>query len=155
MGHPKNGDSPTTLKGAQGFQMPKLKTYDTFISHAWSYHEDYYRMVKFLNDAPRFKWRNYSVPEHDPLELPKTALKEQLRRQIRPVNIVLILAGMYVAHSDWIQFEIDFAKEINKPMIGIRPWGQQRIPRAVQDSVNEMVGWRTESIVSAIREWSL
>ena len=103
-----------------------------------------------------FKWRNYSVPDHDPLEpQTKTALKEQLRRQIRPVNIVLILAGMYVAHSDWIQFEIDFAKTINKPMIGIRPWGQQRIPMAVQDSVDEMVGWRTESIVRAIREWSL
>ena len=50
--------------------MPRLKTYDVFISHAWSYHDNYYRMVNFLNDAPRFNWRNYSVPEHDPLELP-------------------------------------------------------------------------------------
>lgn len=137
-------------------RMPKLKTYNVFISHAWSYHDDYYRMVEFLYNAPMFRWRNYSVPDHDPLQLPtNTALKEQLRRQIRPVNIVLILAGMYVAHSDWIRFEIDFANAINKPMIGIRPWGQQRIPMAVQDSVDEMVGWRTESIVRAIREWSL
>ena len=136
--------------------MPKLKTYDVFISHAWSYHGDYYRMVEFLNNAPMFRWRNYSVPDHDPLQLPTTtALKEQLRRQIRPVNIVVILAGMYVAHSDWIQFEIDFANAINKPMIGIRPRGQQRIPMAVQASVDEMVGWRTDSIVSAIRQWSL
>ena len=144
------------LPDTQDLQMPKLKTYDTFISHAWLYNEDYHRMVGFLHNAPRFKWRNYSVPEHDPLkQSTKTALKEQLRRQIRPVNVVLILAGMYVAHSDWIQFEIDFAKENGKPMIGIRPWGQQRIPKAVKDSVNEMVGWRTESIVSAIRKWSL
>lgn len=136
--------------------MPTLKTYDVFISHAWSYHDDYYRVVDFLNNASMFRWRNYSVPDHDPLQLPtKTALKEQLRRQIRPVNIVLILAGMYVAHSDWIQFELDFANAINKPMIGIRPWGQQRIPIAVQGSVDEMVGWRTDSMVSAIRKWSL
>ena len=136
--------------------MPRLKTYDVFVSHAWSYHDDYYRIVRFLNDAPLFTWRNYSVPEHDPLELPTIkALKEQLRRQIRPVNIVLILAGMYVAHSDWIKFEIDFANEINKPMIGIRPRGQQRTPLAVQDSVNEIVGWRTDSIVSAIRKWAI
>ena len=136
--------------------MPRLKTYDVFISHAWTYHDDYYRVERFLNDAPFFRWRNYSVPEHDPLQLPSTsALTEQLRKQIRPVNVVLILAGMYVAHSDWIQFEIDFANAINKPMIGIRPWGQQRIPSAVTNSVKEMVGWRTESIVSAIRKWAI
>ena len=79
-------------------------------------------------------------------------LEGQLRNQIRPVNVVIILAGMYVAYSDWIQFEIDFAATINKPMIGVRPWGQQRTPVAVQDSVDEMVGWRTDSIVRAIRQ---
>ena len=136
--------------------MPRLKTYDVFISHAWTYHDDYYRVERFLDEAPFFRWRNYSVPDHDPLQLPSTsALKEQLRKQIRPVNVVLILAGMYVAHSDWIQFEIDFANAINKPMIGIRPRGQQRIPSAVTNSVKEMVGWRTESIVSAIRKWAI
>ena len=132
--------------------MPHLKTYDVFISHAWTYHADYYRMEQFLNDAPRFRWRNYSVPEHDPLQVSSTsALKEQLRRQIRPVNVVLILAGMYVAHSDWIQFEIDFARQLGKPMIGVRPWGHERLPAAVTSAVDEMVGWRTESIVGAIR----
>lgn len=136
--------------------MPKLKTYDVFVSHAWSYHTDYYRVERFLNEAPRFKWRNYSVPEHDPLEpASTTALKEQLRRQMRPVNIVLILAGMYVAHSDWIQFEIDFADVLDKPMIGIRPWGQQRTPIVVQNAVKEMVGWQTKSIVDAIRRLAI
>ena len=133
--------------------MPALKTYDIFISHAWSYHADYYRVQRFLNDAPRFRWRNYSVPEHDPLRPSSVRnLEGQLRNQIRPVNVVIILAGMYVAYSDWIQFEIDFAATINKPMIGVRPWGQQRTPVAVQDSVDEMVGWRTDSIVRAIRQ---
>ena len=46
--------------------MPTLKTYDVFISHAWKYSDDYDRIVEFLNKAPNFKWRNYSVPRHDP-----------------------------------------------------------------------------------------
>ena len=136
--------------------MPELKTYDVFISHAWTYNSDYYRLVEMLDKAPNFKWRNYSVPEHDPLK-PKSKkdLKEALKRQMRPANIIIILAGMYANHSDWIEFEMDFADEINKPMIGIRPWGQQRIPKVVQDAVKEMVGWNTSSIVRAIRKWSL
>ena len=136
--------------------MPPLKTYDVFISHAWNYHEDYHRMVKFLNDALYFKWRNYSVPEHDPVDANSDRkLKEALKRQVRPVNVVLILSGMYAAHSRWIDFEIEFSLEISKPMIGIRPWGQQRIPKVVSDSVDTMVGWQTNSIISAIREHSL
>ena len=136
--------------------MPQLKTYDVFISHAWNYHEDYFRVVQFLNDALYFNWRNYSVPEHDPVDgNSNRMLKEALKRQMRPANIVLILAGMYAAHSGWIDFEIEFSLQINKPMIGIRPWGQQRIPKIVSDNVDVMVGWQTDSIISAIRKYSL
>lgn len=134
--------------------MPALRTYRVFISHAWKYSDDYYRIVRLLNDAPNFSWQNYSVPEHDPLD-DEEELKEGLRKQIRPVHIVVILAGMYANHSDWIEFEMDFADLIDKPMIGVRPWGQQRVPKEVQDRVREMVGWNTTSIVSAIRKWSL
>ena len=134
--------------------MPALRTYRVFISHAWKYSDDYYRIVPLLNDAPNFSWQNYSVPEHDPLD-DEEDLKEQLRKQIRPVQIVVILAGMYANHSDWIEFEMDFADSIDKPMIGVRPRGQQRVPKEVQDRTREMVGWNTTSIVKAIRKWSL
>lgn len=134
--------------------MPALRTYKVFISHAWKYSDDYDRIVQFLNDAPNFSWQNYSVPKHDPLD-DEEDLKEELRKQIRPVQIVIILAGMYVNHSDWIEFEMNFADQIGKPMIGIRPWGQQRVPKEVQDRVKEMVGWNTASIVKAIRDWSM
>ena len=136
--------------------MPPLKTYDVFISHAWDYHDDYRRMVSFLNDAPNFRWRNYSVPMHDPKDANSPrALGEALKRQVRPVNVVLILSGMYAAHSGWIEFEINFSLAINKPMVGVRPWGQQRIPKVVSDNVDTMVGWQTSSIISAIRAYSL
>lgn len=132
--------------------MPPLKTYDLFISHAWSYNDEYYRLVNMLNAAPNFKWRNYSVPEHDPADAGSTdKLKEALKRQMRPVNVVLILSGMYAVHSSWIEFEVEFAQTLSKPMVGIRPWGQERVPKYVADAVDEMVGWNTASIVSAIR----
>ena len=75
--------------------MPALKTYDLFIAHAWTYNDEYYRLVNMLKDAPYFSWRNFSVPEHDRLPGGNT-LRSQLLSQIRPVNAVLILAGMYV-----------------------------------------------------------
>ncbi|MCF8409241.1 MAG: TIR domain-containing protein [Crocinitomicaceae bacterium] len=140
--------------------MPPLKTYDLFLSHAWKYNSDYYRLEQFLKAAPYFKFRNYSVPIHNPLVDPNTPtgirfLTGELERQVKPVNCVLVLAGMYAAHSDWIHREINLANKYNKPIIGVIPWGQQRVPLVVQNASHAMVGWNTNSIISAIRELSI
>lgn len=140
--------------------MPSLKTYDLFISHAWNYDDDYNRIVKMLKEAPNFSWRNYSCPRWDPAVDPKqkyskAALLEALDKQIRPANCVLVLAGMYVAHSDWIQAEIDIAVSYSKPIVGVKPWGSERIPTAVSNVAKTIVGWNTSTIVQAIRDYSI
>ncbi|MBP2291780.1 TIR domain-containing protein [Azospirillum rugosum] len=133
--------------------MPYLHNYRLFISHAWRYSADYNRMEEFINGAPNFLWTNYSVPVSKAFEgLTTIQLKEQLCAQIRPVQCVVVLAGMYVAHSEWIQFEIDFAKELEKPILGVVPWGAERTPYAVSIAADKMVRWNTASIISGIRE---
>lgn len=138
--------------------MPALKTYGLFLSHMWRKidNSEYYRLESLLNQANNFAWRNCSVPEHDPLGT-KTdkELREALDRQIRPVNCFLIISGMYVNHRRWIQEELDIAKSYGKPIIGIIPQGQERIPLEVQNSAKEMVRWNTDSIVAAVRKWSI
>lgn len=132
--------------------MPYLHDHKLFISHAWKYSDRYKRAVDFLNGAQNFKWSNFSVPEDDAFEGMSTSqLAEQMRRQIRPVQCVVIVSGMYVNHSGWIQFEMDFAKELEKPILGIRRWGEQRTPQSVVDCADEMVNWNSASIVAAIR----
>lgn len=133
--------------------MPPLRTYNVFISHAWQYSDDYNRVVDFLNGAANFAWHNLSVPRHDPVS--NEELEYALRGQMRPADVFLIVAGMYAAHSDWIGFEIDFAQRIGRPIIGITPWGGERIPVKVQDAAVEMVGWSTVGIVGAIRNHAL
>ncbi|MBK6934970.1 MAG: TIR domain-containing protein [Bacteroidales bacterium] len=140
--------------------MPKLKIYDLFISHAWRYNSDYYRLEKLLKEAPFFEWRNYSVPKHDPLidintTVGKAKLTELLKEQIRPVNCVIILGGMYSLYSDWILKEIELAKYYNKPIVAVYPWGQTYMPKKIQDAADEIVNWRTSSIVYAIRRQSI
>lgn len=130
--------------------MPALKTYSVFICHDWEYSDDYNRVHEFLSGAPNFRWEDRSVPEHDPLDT-NDQLAYNLRNQIRPANVMLVLAGMYTARSTWMDWEMSFARRIGKPIIGIAPWGSRVIPRAVQDNAAEVVGWRTDSIVSAIR----
>ena len=135
-----------------------MNTYNIFISHAWKYTEHYNKVVQWLDEAKNegtLNWKNYSVPEHDPLIDPnssagKTTLKNELKDQIKPASVVLVLAGMYVSYSDWIDFEIDTAVNSNKYIIGIEPWGQERIPSKVSNNADVMVGWNKNSVINAI-----
>ncbi len=130
--------------------MPSLRLYRVFICHDWEYGEDYYRICKFLDRAPNFKWRNLSVPRHDPFDNDEM-LQKNLHDQIRPADVVLVLAGMYAVRSGAMDFEMQFARRIGKRIIGIKPWSNVQLPSAVQTNATEIVGWNTGSIVGAIR----
>lgn len=136
--------------------MPALRTYRLFISHAWDYNDDYYRLEALLNAAPLFIWANHSVPKHDPLLVNTDAsLERKLQDQLTFTHCALFISGMYANHRTWIQKELDLAVHMDKPIIGVRPRGQERIPQAIQDVAREMVYWNTSSIVEAIRRHAL
>ena len=108
--------------------MPYLKTYDLFLSHSWRYNSDYYRLIGLLRNASYFKFRDYSVPIHRPKVDPNSSasvrfVTGELEKQIKPVNCVLLMAGVYSTHSDWIHREVNLAIKYNKPIIitGIKP----------------------------------
>lgn len=136
--------------------MPYLREYNLFISHPWTKDDEYSRLEQMLDNYSFFKYKNYSVPKTDPLDV-KTdkKLEEALERQIRPASIVLVLAGMYYNHRRWIQKEIEIAKKYNKPIVAIRPWSQKNVPLDVILESKDIVGWNTSSIVDAIRKYSL
>lgn len=130
------------------------KMYGLFISHAWDY-DHYQRIENMLDEAEDFEYRNYSVPEHDPLHArTDRELEEALYNQIRPASVVIILSGMYAHYRKWIQKEIDIAVEMGKPIIAVVPRGGLRMPQEVQEVADEIVGWNTASIVDAVRRLS-
>jgi hypothetical protein len=140
--------------------MPIMKTYGLFISHAWFYSKGYNRLVDLLDDTANFKWRNYSIPKHDPVIDPNTEvgrrkLAAELTQQIRPTNCFLVIAGMYASYKYWIEKEVEIALSYDKPIIGLIPWGQEKTPAYMQGVANEMVGWNTNSIITAIRKYSI
>ena len=140
--------------------MPFLKTYDLFISHAWKYGTEYDNLVSLLNSAPYFSYRNYSAPEDKPLVSPGSAvtnaiLRKHIDNKIRPVNAVLVLSGMYYYYHDWMKVEMDIAQSYHKPIIAIKPRGNQFVPQEISCISNTVVNWNTASIVSAIRDYSI
>ena len=70
-------------------------------------------------------------------------------------SCVIILSGMYVAYSEWIDYEIDTAIELGKPIIGVRPRGQEKTPSNVSTHADVMVAWNSNSVVQAVRDYAL
>jgi len=134
--------------------MPTLKTRNLFISHAWKYDEHYWKLVNWFIEEDNFDWKNCSVPSHDNCpDTTKQGLKNCITNHMRPAQGIIILAGMYAAHSGWIDYEIDEALRMGKTIIGVKPWGQERTPVKIQGAITgEMVNWNSASIIQAIRE---
>jgi len=141
--------------------MPKLKLYNLFISHAWAHDDDYHRLVHLLDAAPHFNWHNYSIPHDKPvlglytLFFRRLRLIKEIDEQIRPTNCVLAICGMYLARKPWCKREIFIAEKYEKPIIGILPRGNERVPKVIKKSAVEVVHWNTQSIVEAMRKHAL
>ena len=136
--------------------MPKLRDYHILISHSWDYNSDYETIKGWLDNSAYFTWTNYSVPLSKPLDVNgKRELKDKLRNMIALCSCVIILSGRYVSYSEWIDYEIDTAVELGKPIIGVKPRGQERIPSKVSNNADVMVGWNSSSVVQAVRDYAL
>ena len=136
--------------------MPQLRNYHILISHSWDYSKHYEKVRSWLTSAPYFFWTDYSVPLTNPLDVNgENELRRRLKERISMCSCVIILSGMYVPFSKWIDYEIDTAVSLGKPIIGVRPWGQERTPVKVQMYADVMVGWNAASIIDAVRNYAL
>lgn len=136
------------------------KIHNIFISHSWSYSDAYEKLHSMLTSRPNFMFRNYSVPKDNPIHnAPSSrALYEAIRQQMQSCHVVLIMAGKYATFSEWMIKEISIAKnEFSqpKPIVAIKPWAALQTSTIVTQNCDEIVGWNTESIISAIRKVSL
>lgn len=133
-----------------------LKNYHIFISHSWDYSIQYETVTRWLSEATYFTWTNYSVAITNPLDVGRIReLKLKLANRISLSSCVIILSGMYAKYSRWIDFEIDTAVAMEKPIIGLIPWGHERIPIKIQDNADVMVRWNSAPLVHAIRDHAL
>ena len=133
-----------------------MKTYNLFISHSWSYGDDYNRLTNLLDQRSYFSYVDYSVPKDDPVHDADSdaELEEAIKNHMRPCHVVLVMAGVYSTYSKWINIEIDLAKEgfsNAKSLIAVKPRGNTNVSSVVREAAVEIVNWNTESIVAAIR----
>ncbi len=121
-----------------------LKVYHLFISHNGEGNEEYLTFIQRLIEAPDFEWEDHGVPGENSFQ--------ELRDQIEPAEIVVVLTSLYSRHHDLIQTQVKIAQELEKPIILIRPYGMEEVPGDLEEIADGVVGWNRVCIVEMIQE---
>lgn len=128
-----------------------MRTARIFISHSWKY-DDYDNLVNLLDGRGHFEFQQSSVPSSNPLSGSDRAVWEAIYNKIRWCQVMLLTAGVHASYSGSIKREMDFAKSINKPVIAVIPHQPGQIS-TLRNHADEVVHWRADSIVAAIRNY--
>ncbi|NYB52363.1 MAG: hypothetical protein HVN35_07400 [Methanobacteriaceae archaeon] len=121
-----------------------IREYQLFISHDGEGDEEYLTFIQRLIEARDFEWNDHGIPGQN--------TQEQLQSQIEPVEIVIILTGLYTKHPDLIKSQIEIAQDFNKPIVLIRPYGLEEVPPELEEIAEGVVGWNRVCIVERIQE---
>jgi hypothetical protein len=122
-----------------------------FVSHAFTSNDDYRRIFEYLEGSKNFFYRNCSTTEVS-TTLDKEGLRQELRRQIGLSEVVLVTAGQYYEHKDWIDFQINCAKGFDKPVIVLVAFGvTEKLPVLLEALASEVIEWNDRVIVDAIK----
>ena len=128
------------------------KTYSVFISHSWDHVDDLKNLRNLLEKRGYFHVEFEEASPEEPINSENSAyIRRRLKEKISNSDIVLGIAGMYASYSDWMKWELDTAIAEEVPIVGVIPWGQERISKVVTERSVEDVHWNTESIADAIR----
>jgi hypothetical protein len=121
------------------------------MTHAWAMSDDYLRVFEYLESARNFFYRNYSTPDKRP-DGDREVLREDLRRQISPVEAVIALSSLYETDKDLLTFQLLYSQANHKPVVLMKPFGTGRdVPQAILDLTDEIVEWDERALVDALR----
>lgn len=131
--------------------------YSVFISHAYDHRDIYYELVQKLNDANHFSWHNRSLGfdiqfDGGRDDVDNEELRNALSERIATSDVLIALTKPVASRRRWLQWEIQHARQLGKPVIGVARRLNDNVSSYVRDHSDHIVStWKTQEIVTAIK----
>jgi hypothetical protein len=122
-----------------------------FVTHSWEENDDYTRIFEYLEAPGTFYYINTSQPQAKrPID--KESQREDLRRQIAPCEVVIVLPAAFRAAPDLVLFPMTFSKAADRPIVAMENFGStDPLPKAIKDLADEVCAWNERSLIDALR----
>ena len=122
-----------------------------FVTHSWEENDEYVRVFEYLEAAGTFYYKNTSQPDAKrPID--KESQREDLRRQIAPSEVIVVLPGVYRVDPELVLFQMNFAKAADKPIVAMESFGStEQVPKAIKDLADEVSSWNERNLIDALR----
>jgi hypothetical protein len=121
-----------------------------FVTHAWEENDDYSRVFEYLEAPGTFYYQNSSQP-HGKRPIDKESEREELRRQIAPCEVVIVLPAVYRSAADLVLFQLNFAKSADRPVVAMENFGStDPLPKAIKDLADEVSAWNERALIDAL-----
>ena len=122
-----------------------------FVTHAWAENDDYARVFEYLEASGTFYYLNSSQP-HAQRPIDKESQREDLRRQIAPCEVIVVLPAVFLMEPELVTFQMNFAKAAQRPIVAMENFGStQPLPKAISDLADEVSAWNERSLIDALR----
>jgi hypothetical protein len=122
-----------------------------FVSHAWAENDDYTRVFEYLEASGKFYYINTSQPQ-GARPIDKESQREDLRRQISPCEVVVVLPAVYQLAPELVLFQMNFAKAADRPIVAMENFGSSApVPKPIKDLADEVSAWNERSLIDALR----
>ena len=123
-----------------------------FATHNFSESDDYLRVFEFLESVDRFYYLNVSKPENLPASGGPQEIKNELIRQIKDSEAIIILPSAWEQNPDGVNFMMDVADANKIGMIVIKPFGgMQETPQELVARAAEHIEWNDREMVDALK----
>ena len=123
-----------------------------FVTHTFAESDDYMRVFEFLESVDRFFYINVAKPENLPSEGGLEAIKDELIRQIKASEALVVVSDVYANKPDLVNYMMDVAEANGIGMIAIRPFGgvSETHPDVLK-RVQEHIEWNDRELVDTIK----
>lgn len=123
-----------------------------FVTHVFTESDDYLRVFEYLESVDRFYYLNVSNPNLTP-EGGAEGFKAALREQIEASEAVIVLASAHAAKRDWVDYQINAAKAMGRPLILVNAFGNVTVaPGDLVSQVDEALDWNEREMADALRK---
>ncbi len=127
--------------------------YRVFVTHLFQADEDYQRVFEYLESRDNFFYANSANVAAVPTAGGPEAIKDVLREQIRPAEVVVMPIAMFESNPDLVRFQMDVAQAFKKPILGIKSFGETvAIRKDVVDRCDDIIEWNDRSLINAIKK---